>query len=214
MRIPADLLAKELIEKVSRLTPDCQLWIGLAGPPGSGKSTLAHQLKNTLGDLLVVIPMDGYHYYRSELDRMDDPQQAHLRRGAPYTFNARKFVADMTKARITGAGTFPGFDHGVGDPIENEIVLTRAHKIVVVEGNYLLLDTQPWCQLRKQVFDETWYLDVPLPQCMQRLCKRHVATGLSDQQAERQVALNDGINAQLISEVSPGNADKIIYCAD
>lgn len=30
----------------------------------------------------------GYHYYRSELDAMEDPEALHARRGAHWTFNA------------------------------------------------------------------------------------------------------------------------------
>ena len=32
--------------------------------------------------------MDGYHYYRSELDEMSDPELAHARRGAEFTFDS------------------------------------------------------------------------------------------------------------------------------
>jgi pantothenate kinase len=205
-----DKLAIELQQKISQQDDNTQLWIGITGAPGSGKSTLAYDLKNLLGRLLIVIPMDGYHYYRSELDKMKDAQKAHSRRGAPFTFNSTKFVNDLIKARATGAGSFPGFDHSVGDPVENEITLSRSHKIVLVEGNYLLLDSDPWRQLREKVFDETWYLDVPLQECIQRLCNRHVEVGLSEEQAKHQVASNDAINAELISSVSPKNADKII----
>lgn len=205
-----DNLAAELQQRASLLDDNTQLWIGVAGAPGSGKSTLAQDLKKLLGKMLVVIPMDGYHYYRNELDKMMDPQQAHSRRGAPFTFNATKFVNDLITARVTGAGSFPDFDHGVGDPVEDEISLSRSHKVVLVEGNYLLLDTDPWCQLREKVFDETWYLDVPLQECIHRLCKRHVEVGLSEEQAKNRVASNDGINAALIAQQSPKNADRII----
>jgi pantothenate kinase len=59
------------------------LWIGLAGAPGSGKSTLAAKLQAQFGDSLLVIPQDGYHYYRHQLDAMPDPAMAHARRGSP-----------------------------------------------------------------------------------------------------------------------------------
>ena len=74
----------------------------------------------------------------------------------------------------------------------------------------MLLDTEPWCQLRERVFDETWFLDVPVPECNQRVGKRHVKTGLTEEQAKRRVATNDSINAELITKESPGNADRII----
>lgn len=204
-----DLVA-ELRQRAALLTDDMQFWIGLAGGPGSGKSTFAEALKARLGELLTVIPLDGYHYYRSELDAMEDPEEAHIRRGAPFTFNSTRFVDDLIKARDTGEGVFPSFDHGAGDPVEATIKLPTGPQIVLVEGNYLLLDTEPWCQLRARVFDETWFLDVTVPECNRRVGERHVKTGLTEELAKLRVATNDSINAELITKVSPGNADRII----
>jgi pantothenate kinase len=204
-------LAAELRQKADQLTGKSQFWIGLAGGPGSGKSTLAQALKARLGKLLTIIPLDGYHYYRRELDAMEDPEEAHTRRGAPFTFNASRFVNDLIEARSTGEGVFPSFDHTVGDPVEASIQLNKGRQIVLVEGNYVLLDTEPWCQLRDSVFDETWFLDVPVPECNRRVCIRHVKTGLTEEQAKLRVATNDSINAELITKVSRRNADRIIH---
>jgi pantothenate kinase len=203
-------LAAELRQRAARLTGNKKLWIGLAGGPGSGKSTLAKALKEQLGEMLTIIPLDGYHYYRSELDGMADPGQAHARRGAPFTFNATKFVDDLIKARDAGEGDFPSFDHRVGDPVEADIHLTKDSQIVLVEGNYLLLDADPWRRLRARVFDETWFLDVPVAECNRRVGQRHVKTGLSQEQAQLRVATNDSLNAELVAKESPGNADRII----
>jgi pantothenate kinase len=203
-------LAAELRQKAAQLTGKSQFWIGLAGGPGSGKSTLAQALKARLGKLLTIIPLDGYHYYRRELDAMDDPDEAHKRRGAPFTFNSSMFVSDLIKAHGSGEGVFPSFDHAIGDPVEASIRLHKGLQIVLVEGNYVLLDIEPWCQLRAKVFDETWFLDVPVAECNRRVYKRHVETGLTEAQAKRRVATNDSINAELITKISRRNADRII----
>jgi pantothenate kinase len=105
-----DQFATEIRKRVAMLKSDEQLWIGLAGSPGSGKSTLANALLERLSDIMTVIPMDGYHYPLSYLDKMRDPKKAHARRGAPFTFNAEQFVNDLIEARITGQGFFPSFD--------------------------------------------------------------------------------------------------------
>lgn len=52
---------------------------------------------------------------------MPDPAALHARRGAHWTFNGERFVADLTQARASGAGRFPSFDHHVGDPVEDAI---------------------------------------------------------------------------------------------
>ncbi len=205
-----DKLAAELRKKAARMNSGAQFWLGLAGGPGSGKSTLAAALKARLEESLVVIPLDGYHYYRSELDEMANPVEAHVRRGAPFTFDSTRFVNDLVKARGSGEGTFPSFDHRAGDPVENAIQLSRADRIVLIEGNYLLLNTLPWCRLREEVFDETWYLDVPVTECNRRVMQRHVEIGLSEEQSRLRIVTNDGINAEVIAKESPANADRII----
>jgi pantothenate kinase len=205
-----DKLAVELLRLLDSLAENRQFWVGLAGAPGSGKSTLAEVLKLRLGNLLAIIPMDGYHYYRWELDEMEDPHEAHNRRGAPFTFNSGKFVDDLIVAHQLGEGTFPSFDHSVGDPVEAKIHLSKSQRIVLVEGLYLLLDTEPWCQLRKKVFDETWFLDVPLPECNQRVMRRHMECGLTEEQAHKKVIINDSINAELVTQLSHINADRVI----
>ena len=116
-----DNLAAELRQRAAQLISDTQFWIGLAGAPGSGKTTLTDALRERLGKLLTIVPMDGYHYYRRQLDDMENPEEAHARRGAPFTFNSTKFVVDLIKAREEGEESFPSFNHGAGDPVEDGI---------------------------------------------------------------------------------------------
>ncbi|MBR9910445.1 MAG: uridine kinase [Gammaproteobacteria bacterium] len=205
-----DEIAANLHQRATAMPPGKQWWIGLAGGPGSGKSTLTEALKARLGGLLAVIPLDGYHYTRRQLDAMEDPKKAHERRGAPFTFDAERFVHDLVEARKTGEGFFPSFDHRAGDPVENDIQLSSSHSLVLVEGNYLLLNAAPWCRLRDEVFDETWYLDVPLQECNRRVMARHLKVGLSEEQARTRVMANDALNNELIARESPANAERII----
>ena len=120
------------------------LFIGVAGTPGSGKTFFADNLKNILLENhqinALAVSMDGYHYYRHELDKFDDPVEAHARRGAAFTFNAERFVQDMIKAKEQQKFDFPSFDHGRGDPEEEKIDFDgQIHEVVIVEGLYVLL---------------------------------------------------------------------------
>ena len=205
-----DQLAEDLRLTLCEMDPLQQFWLGIAGTPGSGKTTLSHELVDRIGDHAIIVPMDGYHFYRAELNAMPDPAEANRRRGAPFTFNASKFVNDLALARQSGSGVFPSFQHGVGDPIENDIQLdVKKHRLVIVEGNYLLLDDEPWCQLRS-LFNQTWYLEVDTAVVRRRLIERFVTNGMSETGAEQRVETNDLLNAGLIRQQSPSKANRIV----
>ena len=159
----------------------------------------------------VVIPMDGYHYYRNELDQMEDPEEAHARRGSIWTFNASKLVNDLKTTKMNGYGMFPSFDHMVGDPKENDIEVKTSHRIIIIEGNYLLCDDLYWrdiicvCWIYLSIFincDEEVYIP--------RLVRRHmISWSISEEKAKARVDYNDKINADYIAQFS-GRADLVI----
>jgi pantothenate kinase len=61
------------------------------------------------------------------------PQEAHARRGAPWTFDAEAFVAAVRRISEAGAAVLPSFDHGVGDPKAGDIRIdSSTHRIVLV----------------------------------------------------------------------------------
>eukprot|EP00878_Enallax_costatus_P030854 GHUV01033654.1.p1 GENE.GHUV01033654.1~~GHUV01033654.1.p1 ORF type:complete len:173 (+),score=31.55 GHUV01033654.1:615-1133(+) len=153
--------------------------------------------------------MDGFHYYKKQLDQMPDPQEAYARRGAPWTFDAEAFVAALQRLRQTGRASLPSFDHGVGDPVEDDIIIdSTRHALVIVEGNYLYLDTQPWMQLR-DLFDDTWFVDCPLDLAMQRVFERQTAIGLAPEVSRGRIAGNDRPNGELI-DASKGAARVVV----
>lgn len=205
-----DTLASDLRDAIAAQPQEQQFWLGLIGAPGSGKSTLSGGLLERIGDQAVIIPMDGYHFSRAELDAMPDPTEAHRRRGAPFTFNAERFVRDLTLARDTGVGTFPTFQHGVGDPVEYGIELNRSkHRLVIIEGNYLLLDEEPWCHL-VLLFDETWFIQVEIAIIRERLKQRFLANGLPEAAALERVESNDIRNSELIHQQCQNKASRIV----
>lgn len=200
--------------------------IGLAGPPGAGKSTVANEVvcrlnalwhQKTQGmdnqiepaNVAVTVPMDGFHLYRSQLDMMEDPKEAYARRGAPWTFDPARLLSRLTALRRQGSVYMPSFDHGVGDPVEDDIFVSPLHKIVLLEGNYLLLEEGPWREL-PALFDERWFLDVNIDVAMRRVEKRHISTGKSPGYAKWRVDYNDRKNAELIAQTRK-NADLVIF---
>ncbi|KAH8179321.1 phosphoribulokinase / uridine kinase family protein [Sarocladium implicatum] len=192
--------------------------IGIHGVPGSGKTTLAQAVVsriNTLKDetslqqksfFAAMIPMDGFHLYRSELAAMPDPATAIHRRGAAFTFNATRFcdlVSDLAEPIDSSTSTIkaPSFDHAKKDPVENDIPIPPEARIVVLEGLYLALDRKPW-NSAAGLMDELWFIHVDREVGRKRLEKRHLESGIvadAEMAAER-VATTDLLNANDILE--------------
>ena len=55
----------------------------------------------------------------------------------------------------------------------------------------------------RTLFDEAWFLDTPAEVSHARLSARHQsAWGISEAEAERRIAVNDGINSALVQRSS------------
>lgn len=117
--------------------------------------------------LVVVSTHERFHFYRRELDQFPDPELAHRRRGAPFTFDLAKFRACVDVVRNTGVGSAPSFDHSVGDPSEDTYRFDASIDIVIAEGNYLSLDDDGWRDLRA-LFDVAVFLDCDIDVAMER----------------------------------------------
>nr|KJB42204.1 hypothetical protein B456_007G142000 [Gossypium raimondii] len=163
-------------------------------------------------DVAIVVPMDGFHLYRSQLDAMENPEEAHARRGAPWTFDPVLLLNCLKSLRKQGSVYAPSFAHGIGDPIEDDIFVSLQHKVVIVEGNYLLSDEGVWREV-SSIFDEKWFIDVDLDTAMQRVLKRHISTGKPPDVAQWRIDYNDRPNAEFIMK-SKKNADLVIKSID
>lgn len=105
---------------------------------------------------------DGFHFPKKTLAEFACPKTALRRRGAPFTFDADGFVktvACLKKSVVTQVDNpelglwLPSFNHRVQDPIINDIWVPSSAKVVIVEGNYLLFDEDPWNKAAA-MFDE------------------------------------------------------------
>lgn len=213
--------------------------VAVAGVPGAGKSHLGNQIVSELGRLdsdsgalggsvrCMCLPMDGYHYSKAALDGFEDPETAHFRRGAPFTFDSARLLTDLTRCRAEPLTphAFPGFDHKVGDPVENQYVVDASGSgedgkdgmngketlIVLVEGNYLLLDgPEPWQRLRG-LFDEAWFVEVDLETAVQRCAVRNAeAFGWTLERTMARVRASDELNMREVLASDPASKANVV----
>ncbi len=179
--------------------------VGITGPPGVGKSTNADALQTRLGASSVVVPMDGFHLAQAVLTELGLADV----KGAPQTFDAASFVALLERVRLQTDDVVyaPAFDRAIEEPIAGSIAVTPAHRTVIVEGNYLLLDCA-WAPVA-DLLDVVVYVDGDDDLRRRRLIDRHVAFGKASEVAREWVERSDEANARLIATARP-RADYVL----
>jgi len=180
--------------------------LGICGAPGAGKSTLAAAIAAGLGASAVLVPMDGFHFTNAELERLGRRD----RKGAPDTFDAAGFVALLERLRRHADEVVfaPVFRREIEEPIADAIAIDRRVPLVISEGNYLLLDQEPWSRIRP-LLAACWYIEGPEDERLRQLIARHVEFGKTPDEAHEWVHRSDEANARLI-EATRSRADLIV----
>jgi len=191
-------------------------------------------------DVCIVVPMDGYHYSQHDLVSMHG-EDAMLQRGKPFTFDAESLVSSISNAQklqqeylsqsqdnTNNNGdekqskelcTFPVYDRNISDPVPNGLTLRSHHRIVIVEGLYVLHKHDPRFAPLLHMWDETWFVKAPTVKLQkERLVQRSLKTW-SDKKAEqwgpgkegatKRVETNDMTNLQILA-YAEDFADQVI----
>lgn len=202
-----------LIRATALTSPGRRAVLGIAGSPGAGKTTLAEHLVRALnggGEPWVAhVPMDGFHLADVELDRLGRRD----RKGAPDTFDAAGYAALLRRLREEPDEVVyaPGFERVLEQPIAGAIPVPPTARLVVTEGNYLLLETGSWTRVR-QGLDEVWFCEIDEAERLRRLVARHEEFGKPHETAVAWVSGTDQHNADLVA-TTRDRADLVIHPA-
>jgi len=187
--------------------------VGIAGPPAAGKSTLAACLVKAINAVSTIpsavnVPMDGFHRHSSELRK----QGTLSIKGAPRTFDVDKLKEFLCSLKISFSPCRgPLYSREIHDVVEDAYSIDF-EPIVIIEGNYLLLDAPGWKGI-SELLDWRLYLSVEESVSVQRLFERHIAGGRSREEAEQKITLTDMPNFRLIQGTAKF-ADRILSPID
>ena len=145
--------------------------LGIAGPPGAGKSTLSGRLAERFR--APIVGMDGF---------LTSPWEVVERhgwvdvKGAPHTFDAHGFVAMLQRLVDQADETVyaPRYDRSGRNPIGSAVPIEPTDSLVLIEGNYLLMDIPPWDRIAG-LLTACLYLDLDDTTRIDRLVARHIA---------------------------------------
>lgn len=211
-----------LLEELSKRQKEKggRILVMLAAPPGAGKSTLASFLKKLFEEKIgkqsiQVIGMDGFHRRQEYLTThyiVRDGQEVLMVdvKGAPETFDLDKLTERVKTVSSGEKCGWPIYNRRLHNPEDNAITVDS--DIVILEGNYLLLDEEGWREL-SNLADHTVFIKAKEGLLRDRLIERRIASGHDREGSEKFVEFSDLYNARIIMEKSC-KADLILKLED
>jgi pantothenate kinase len=201
----------ELAGRALSLAAGARCLLGVVGEPGAGKSTFAEQLlaqcEAERPGICVGVSMDGFHLAQQVVDR----RGAGDRKGAIDTFDAAGFVAMLGRTvRETGHPLWwPEFRREIEEPVAQAVEVRPEHRLVVVDGNFLLSAEPPWDRVRG-LLAQTWFLDADPAARRERLVRRYLRYGFDEERARAKTAGPDERSSRHIRSTA-GRADLVLH---
>ncbi|MDE0610803.1 MAG: nucleoside/nucleotide kinase family protein [Anaerolineaceae bacterium] len=202
-----ETLHRPLLRHLTRLARDSRppFIVLLGATAGSGKSILAtfwEWLSRQDDELLSAqaLSIDGFHFPNVVMKRrtiMRDGRQRlmHDYKGAPESFDLAGIRKKLSALRQGDSIRWPLYDRKIHDPVEDAIAVTSP--LVILEGNYVLLDSSGWRELRS-LADFGIFLETDVDLTRERLRQRKLRGGYGMDWVEEHYARSDGPNTRLI----------------
>ena len=195
------LINKKISSK--RLKEKKRILIGVVGPPCSGKSTFSSQfnkflIKKNKKEYSKIIPMDGFHFDNVILKK----RNLLARKGDPITFDVNGFIDLVKKIKFNTNSpvALPVFDRDLELSRGSADIVQKNNRIIIIEGNYLLLKNAPWNFLKKYI-DIFVFLNVDKKILHERSKKRWKHYGVSKKEILKKVK-NDMNSVKIVLQNS------------
>ena len=170
-------------------------FIALSGPPASGKSTISENLVKDLsakGYNSSILQMDGFHYD----DLILKERKLLSKKGAPETFDVMGLINFVSRLHKEDEVIIPIFDRSLELSRSSAVIISKNTKVIIVEGNYVLLNSYPWSELHK-FFNTTVMINCEKKILEKRLIERWENFNLPKKEIDEKVYKNDlpnGVN--------------------
>jgi pantothenate kinase len=201
----ADISLEDLAREIASRHWSRLFIVAIVGAPGSGKSTKTEALQSLLswkyGVKTQILPMDGFHYDNQVLKELD----LLAKKGAPETFDVGGLEAIIKRLSESQeqAVAVPVFDREADLARAGGRIVHADTQVLLVEGNYLLLRSEPWVRLHRY-FDLTVMLACNEDVLRSRLMQRWLDLSYSKDQASQKIESNDLPNARrVLAETIP-----------
>jgi putative kinase len=218
----AEYYAPLAVAALGAVRPGRREIVAVAGPPGSGKSAFATALTAVINamagmEAAALVGLDGWHYPNEYLDnhaieRAGEAVPLRRIKGAPETYDQDGIRAFLSRAGAARRLAYPLYSRELHDPIPGAGAIGNGQRIVVLEGNYWLLDEAPWNSYWR-LFDLRIFLTAEPGDLLPGLRQRHLRGGKDPDFVEQHLLINDVPNIERVLGHS-GPADVLVRKAD